>query len=111
MEEAVEGFIDYLKAEQNRSDNTVESYRRDIERFRVWLAEERELTRPERVRARTWPTGWWRWTRRTSVASHFAHARTSVRQLFKFLMKEGRVEADPTLPYAPRSSPRRCRRC
>jgi integrase/recombinase XerD len=103
MEEAVEGFVYYLKAERNRSDNTVESYRRDLERFRVWLVEDRQLTRPELVGRDDVADFMVALDRAELGPRSIARARTSVRQLFKFLVKEGRVERDPTsLVRAPR---------
>jgi integrase/recombinase XerD len=97
VEEAVEGFTYYLKAERNRSDNTVESYRRDLDRFRRWLAEEQGIERAEQVR-REHVADWLVALDREDLGLRsIARARTSVRQLFRFLMKEGRVEADPTL--------------
>ena len=97
MEAATEGFMYYLRVERNRSDNTVESYSRDLRRFRRWLEDVRGIKRPEDVD-------------RDAVAAHMlyldkdcdlglrsiARARTSIRQLFKFLVREGRLEADPT---------------
>ena len=31
MQKGIDGFLDYLRYERNRSENTVESYRRDLE--------------------------------------------------------------------------------
>ena len=102
MQDAIEGFMYHLKVERNRSEHTVESYGRDLRRFADWLAE-REVVTPEGVR-------------REDVADFMLHlkgeglglrsiarARTSIRQLFKYCMKERIVDADPTaLVDAPR---------
>jgi integrase/recombinase XerD len=95
LDDAVEGFTYWLKAERNRSDNTIESYGRDVRRFATWL-EGQGVSAPEAVRA-------------SHVADHLvfldkqdlglrsiAHARSSVRQWFKFLLKEGLIESDPS---------------
>jgi len=95
MDAAIEGFIYYLKVERNRSDNTVESYARDLARFRQWAAEQ-GIASPAAIR-------------REHVADYLVHldqeglglrsiarARTSLRQLFKFLVRERRIEDDPT---------------
>jgi len=95
MHDAIEGFMYHLKVERNRSEHTVEAYGRDLRRFAAWLAE-REVVTPEGVR-------------REDVADFMLHlkdeglglrsiarARTSVRQLFKYCMKERIVGADPT---------------
>jgi integrase/recombinase XerD len=95
MEAAIEGFIYYLKVERNRSDNTVESYSRDLTRFHLWC-EERGLATADSVQ-------------RTDVSDYLVHldkeglglrsiarARTSLRQLFKFLVRERLLQEDPT---------------
>lgn len=95
MHDAIEGFMYHLKVERNRSENTVDAYARDLTRFADWLAA-REVVTPEGVR-------------REDVADFMlylkdeglglrsiARARTSVRQLFKYCMKERIVDADPT---------------
>ncbi len=102
MDEAIEGFTYYLKVERNRSDHTVESYGRDLQRFAGWLARHgaRKPADVDRALISDW-----------LVALHaqglglrsIARARTAVRQLFRFLVKEGVVEGDPTaLVSAPR---------
>jgi len=102
MDEAIEGFTYYLKVELNRADHTVESYERDLRRFAEWLARQ-GARKPEGV-DRALISDW-------LVALHaeglglrsIARARTAVRQLFRFLVKEGVVETDPTaLVGAPR---------
>lgn len=102
MDEALEGFTYWLRVERNRSPNTVEAYLRDCRRFAEWLAE-RGVTDPSQVT-------------RQLVVEHLGHledhevgrrsiarARTSVRQLFKYLVKDRILEEDPTvLVGAPR---------
>ena len=104
MDAALEGFIYYLKVERNRADNTLESYSRDLRRFSSWLADARGIRDPADVR-------------REDVADHMrylsqqlqlghrsvARVRTSIRQLFRFLIRENQLEVDPTaLVDAPR---------
>lgn len=38
MQKGIDGFLDYLRYERNRSENTVESYRRDLEAFQQFSA-------------------------------------------------------------------------
>ena len=38
LQDAVEGFLYYLKVERKRSDNTLEAYRRDATAFVTWLS-------------------------------------------------------------------------
>jgi integrase/recombinase XerD len=102
VEEAIEGFTYYLKVERNRSDHTVESYARDLRRFSAWL--EGRGVRDPRAVERSHVADWLVALDREDLGLRsIARARTSVRQLFKFLIKEGTVELDPTaLVDAPR---------
>ena len=104
MESALEGFVYYLKAERHLSDNTILAYFRDVRRFGAWLAE-REKLHPQDVSA-------------IDISEHLvyldgqglglrsiARVRSTLRQLFKFLLREGILETDPTvLVDAPRFS-------
>lgn len=96
MDDALEGFMYYLKVERNRSVNTLDAYGRDLRRFTAWCSEQ-GVDAPQRVT-------------RELVADHLvcldrqdlglrsiARARTAIRQLFGFLVREGVVEADPSL--------------
>ena len=38
MQKGIDGFLDYLRYERNRSENTVESYRRDLEAFECYFS-------------------------------------------------------------------------
>ncbi|MEQ1503826.1 MAG: site-specific tyrosine recombinase XerD [Myxococcota bacterium] len=94
MDAAVEGFAYWLKVERNRSDPTVDAYGRDLRRFVSWCVE-RGVARPDAVT-------------RDDVSAYLvaldtaglslrsiARARSTLRQWFVFLVKEGTVEADP----------------
>lgn len=102
MDEALEGFMYFLKVEKNRSANTVEAYLRDLRRFADWC-EDREISSPDALT-------------RQLVVDHLAdlqadglglrsiaRTRTSIRQFFKYAVKEQLSEDDPTvLVQAPR---------
>ena len=103
MDDAVEGFLYYLRAERHLSEHTVAAYGHDLRRFAAW-AEGQGVGSPADVQ-------------RTHVSKHLvwldaeqglglrsiARARTSLRQLFAFLMREGLCGDDPTaLVEAPR---------
>lgn len=104
MEAGIEGFAYHLRIERGRSENTVVSYGRDLEVLRDWLARERGITAAEAVE-------------REHIAAFLVHldrdrglglrsiarARSSIRQLFRYLVREGRLQVDPTaLVDAPR---------
>jgi integrase/recombinase XerD len=93
---AVEGYLYHLRVERHASRNTLAGYRSDLLRFARW-AETRGSTDPAGVTAE-------------DVADHLvfladeglgdrsrARARTALRQLFRFLVKEDVRKDDPTV--------------
>lgn len=95
MESAVEGFLYYLSVERGRSPNTIDAYRRDVLRFQRWLAGE-GVERPEEVTQQHLSAHLVFLDAQGLGARSLARARSSIRQLFRFLVSEGRLEADPT---------------
>ena len=95
MDDAIEGFLYYLKVERDRSVNTQEAYLRDLKRFQagcmeIGVTSVEEVTRGvvvEHLRALD--------AEGLSTRS-IARARSSIRQLFRFLVREGLLEEDPT---------------
>ncbi len=96
MEHAVEGFLAYARIDRGLSANTLEAYARDLRALTAWLAD-RGLDTPARVR-------------RSDLTSYMAHLldtgrslrtaarhRVAFRQLFKYLVEEGLLDADPAL--------------
>lgn len=102
MHDAIEGFMYHLKVERNRSEHTLLGYGSDLRRFADWLAP-RGRTQPLDV-AREDVADFMAHLRELGLGSRsVARARTSIRQLFKYCMREGLVEHDPTaLVDAPR---------
>ncbi len=95
LEQAIEGFVAWLRVEKGRSDYTVEAYARDVARFATWLREQ-GVQHPEAVA-------------HDHLADHLAaldavgvgprsraRARSSIRQWMRFLVGEGLLEADAT---------------
>lgn len=102
MDEAIEGFIYYLKVERGRSENTLQAYRHDLRRFAAWL-DEQGVRAPGEVTHALLADHLVALDRQGLGLRSIARARTSLRQLFMFLVKEGHLEADPsTLVDAPR---------
>lgn len=102
MDDAIEGFLYYLKVERARSDNTVQAYGRDLQQFAAWLGE-RGIPSPADVSHAHLVDYLVSLDEGGLGLRSIARARTSIRQLFKFLLREGLVEADPsTLIEAPR---------
>jgi len=115
IEVQVERFLDHLLVERGLSGNTIAAYRRDLTRYRSFLAG-RDVTDARRVDDR-------------DVAAHVAavsaltredgtpyratsvvRALSSVRAFHRFLLREGEIKRDPTAgvvrPKLPRRLPR-----
>ncbi len=102
-------FCDALWLEDGLSRNTLESYRRDLRLFAVWLASERgkTLLKAERVDLLGYLVHKFQ---RHAKPRSAARLLSSLKRLYQYLLREGRVTADPTLqveaPKLPRSLPR-----
>ncbi len=100
--DAIEGFTYWLKAERGRSDNTIEAYGRDVRRFAVWL-EGQGIDSPDAV-TQAHVADHLVWLDRQDLGLRsIARARSSLRQLFRFLQREGLLDDDPSARvHAPR---------
>jgi len=90
----VESFLEMLGVERGAASNTIEAYRRDLEQFVGFLAQQGlELTDAEPPHISAWQT---QASAAGLSAASRARALSAVRQLYKFLLAEGHVEEDPT---------------
>ncbi|WP_150959148.1 site-specific tyrosine recombinase XerD [Microbacterium testaceum] len=108
LERAVETYLRHVALERGLSDHTVAAYRRDLAVYTAWLGERRvvevEAVTPaliadfaaERASAEPPP-----------ASSSLARMQSSVRGLHRFLVREGRVDADPSGRLRPPKAPRR----
>jgi integrase/recombinase XerD len=112
---SVERFLDFLAVERGLSRNTLDAYRRDLERYRSFLAE-RGIADPAdasegdisafvaHLSSIEYRPG------RGYRASSVARALAAVRSLHRFLVLEGETTADPAegvaRPKVPRNLPR-----
>lgn len=102
MDAAAEGFRVYLKVERNRSDNTVEAYLRDVQRFAAFAAEQ-GVESPGEVSAELLSAYLVQLDKEGLGLRSIARSRTSLRQFFKYLLRDRLLEHDPsTLLEAPR---------
>lgn len=104
MEAAIEGYLAWARVEKGLAENTLSNYARDLNLLVGWLNEQ-GIENPADVTRQLLSTymGWLLDTGRSmrSAARH----RASYRQLFRFLVREGVLEADPSLLVeAPRPS-------
>ncbi len=107
-QQQLDEFIDRLWLEEGLSRNTLESYRRDLAQFAAWLdvhdagpLPQAERTDVERYLAARFPQ---------VKARSISRLMASLRRYYRFLVREGRLSADPTLqlssPKLPRSLPK-----
>lgn len=101
-------FTDRLWLEEGLSRNTLESYRRDLAQFADWLEKNASklLLKVERADLERYLAA------RSPLAKPRSIGRlvASLRRLYRFALREGRIEVDPTQqlgsPKLPRSLPK-----
>lgn len=87
-------FLDYARVEKGLAANTLQSYRRDLSKFLEYLANTgKRLEEASRDDIRNFlGTLYRRGLSARSAARHLV----SLRNFFRFLLKEGKMNADPT---------------
>jgi integrase/recombinase XerD len=102
-------FCDALWLEDGLSRNTLESYRRDLRLFSTWLFADRGKTLLQAQRMDLLDYLAYKFQRKARPRSA-ARLLSSLKRFYRFLLRENRVPADPTLqvesPQLPRSLPK-----
>lgn len=90
----IAGFLDYIQAEKGLAANTVLAYRRDLNKFAAALSkQERSIALATREDVREFLAELHRQNLSArAVARHLA----SLRGFYRFLLREGRIDHDPT---------------
>ncbi len=105
MTSEIGDFLDYLTYERNVSVNTIIAYREDLESFVGFLCndyftlsrDQLDLRRVDHLTVRSWLAHLSRRKlKRTSIARYLS----TLRSFFKYLMREGIVEANPARTVA-----------
>ena len=101
-------FCDSLWLEDGLSRNTIESYRRDLRMFSAWLADDRRSSLLRAQRADLLAYFSYRFPR--AKARSTARLLSSLKRFYRYLLRENRIDSDPTLeidsPKLPRSLPK-----
>ena len=108
LERAVETYLRHVALERGLSDHTVAAYRRDLTVYVEWLRA-RGVVTVEAVTSAT--VAEFAAERAGAVpppaSSSLARLQSSVRGLHRFLVREGRVDDDPSGRLRPPKAPRR----
>lgn len=103
-------FCDNLWLEDGLSRNTLESYRRDLRKFSLWLEKTRDASILQTTQADIQDFLAHLVITQKSKPSSTSRAISSLKRLFQFLLRQGRISADPTLqidtPKLPRNLPK-----
>jgi integrase/recombinase XerD len=103
-------FSDALWLEDGLSRNTLESYRRDLNKFAEWLAKQRGCGLLDATHADIQGFLAHLMGGQKAKATSTSRAISSLKRLFRYLLRQNRIAADPTLqiatPKLPRSLPK-----
>lgn len=96
-EEQVEGFIEYLVVERSRSENTVAAYRRDLADYSRWLSSrgKSSFAQADTEDIREYLAQLQRLQKRTRATA--ARRLSAIRMLYRYLVREGEAQRDPTV--------------
>lgn len=108
--ELLDEFGDALWLEDGLSRNTLESYRRDLNKFAHWLAEQRGCGLLGTTHADIQGFLAHLVSKQKAKATSTSRAISSLKRLFRYLLRQNRITVDPTLqiatPKLPRSLPK-----
>jgi integrase/recombinase XerD len=99
-------FSDALWLEDGLSRNTLDSYRRDLEKFSGWLTEKQGRTLLQACHADIQAYLGYLVTQQKAKATSTGRALSSLKRLYRYCMRQGKVSADPTLQIASPKLPR-----
>jgi len=107
VQEEIDRFLSYFQAVRNASPHTVRAYASDLEQFAVFLSSEEPDMEPGRVDSRILRRYLARLQKQGAKKSSVARKMASLRAFFKYLVKKGLLNLDPTLGI---NSPRQDKR-
>ena len=108
--ELLDEFSDALWLEDGLSRNTLDSYRRDLNKFADWLAANRSATLLQTTHADIQGYLGHLLLKQKAKASSTGRNISSLKRLFRYLLRQGKITIDPILqidtPKLPRNLPK-----
>jgi integrase/recombinase XerD len=108
--ELLDEFSDSLWLEDGLSRNTLESYRRDLNKFAEWLSQQRSVSILQATHADIQGFLAHLFIQQKAKATSTGRAISSLKRLFRYLLRQNKITIDPTLqiatPKLPRSLPK-----
>jgi len=108
--EVLDEFSDTLWLEDGLSRNTLESYRRDLNKFATWLQQNRSVTLLQGTHADIQGFLAQLVVTQKARATSTSRAISSLKRLYQYLLRQNKISVDPTLqiatPKLPRSLPK-----
>jgi len=95
MKELIDEFLSYLSVERGLSENTLESYGRDLKRFFEYL-KTRHIVSVQRVTRQTISSFMFSEKDRGLSANSVSRELACLKTFFKFLVRENKIKEDPT---------------
>jgi integrase/recombinase XerD len=104
--ELLDQFTDSLWLEDGLSRNTLESYRRDLDKYATWLEQQRGAHLLHTTQADIQGFLAHLYTQQKAKATSTGRAISSLKRLFRYLLRQNLIATDPTLQIAPPKLPR-----
>jgi integrase/recombinase XerD len=108
--ELLDEFSDTLWLEDGLSRNTLESYRRDLNKFALWLQQRRNVSLLQGTHADIQGFLAHLVVEQKARATSTSRAISSLKRLYQYQLRQGKISVDPTLqiatPKLPRSLPK-----
>src|SRR5450759_4273555 len=108
--ELLDEFCDNLWLEDGLSRNTLDSYRRDLTKFAAWLEKQRDASILQTKHGDIQGYLAYLVVEQKAKPSSTGRNISSLKRLFRYLLRQGKITADPTLqidtPKLPRNLPK-----
>jgi integrase/recombinase XerD len=106
----IDEFCDNLWLEDGLSPNTIDSYRRDLCKFAAWLEKQRDVSISQTTHGDIQGFLAYLVVEQKAKPSSTGRNISSLKRLFRYLLRQGKVSTDPTLqidtPKLPRNLPK-----